>query len=231
MKVVAGRLALIGLLLACGSCRSDGGGESGSTLPIASQPPPPAPPPTVADYDVDPCLVQIVQPGQSVAILVVPDVLTLDFSRPPSFPNGRKLDDPVVDRTLAMIFLDLTTQSIDTLHNLPLDPPVNDRPFRTEFPWLAPPFGAQPASRGGSNFNFRTDPASAYVRVDRMGMPAVATALISSSHKNEYNDDSPREDATFKWVPEIRTNLTQLTNNLADDFTRLNLKICARPKG
>jgi hypothetical protein len=230
MRSAARALALIALLAAASGCRSDGGGGGSDSAPPVAAPPPAPPPPAVANYDVDPCLVQLVQPGQSVAILVVPDTLSLDFSRPASFPNGRKLEDPVVDRTLAMIFLDLTSQSIDTLHNLPLNPPVNDKPFRTDFPWLAPPFGAQPVAQGGSGFNFRTDPASTYVRVDRMGMPAIATALISSSHKNEYNDDSPREDATFKWVPEIRGSLTQLTNALADDFTRLNLKLCARPK-
>ena len=229
MSARATAVALIALGLALAGC---GGDDSTSTLPEASLPSPlpPGPPPIAANYDVDPCLVQLVLPGRTVAILVVPDTLSLDFTQPANFPNGRKLEDAVVDRTLAMLFLDLTTQSIDTFHNLPLDPPVNDKPFRTEFPWLADPFGPRPVVQGGSAFNFRTDPASAYVRVDRMGMPAVATALISSSHKNEYNDDSPPEDATFKWVPELRTQLTLLTNALADDFGKLNVKMCARPK-
>ena len=41
---------------------------------------------------------------------------------------------------------------------------------------------------------FRTTPAAMYTRVDRMGMPAVATALVSSGQKNAYNDADPTGD-------------------------------------
>ena len=33
-----------------------------------------------------------------------------------------------------------------------------------------------------------------FTRVDRMGMPAISTALIGSAEKNNYNDDSPADD-------------------------------------
>ena len=66
---------------------------------------------------------------------------------------------------------------------------------------------------GGVCSPFRTDPAvesataTGYVRVDRMGMPAVATVLVGSAMKNAYNDASPADDATSKFVPEFATQL------------------------
>jgi hypothetical protein len=97
---------------------------------------------------------------------------------------------------------------------------------------LAPPQGNPPiASSQGTNFTFRTEPRSAYVRVDRTGFPALSTALITGNQKkNEFNDDSPAEDLTGKWVPEMASTLTALTNALADDFTRLGLTLCATPQ-
>jgi hypothetical protein len=220
------------LLLAAAGC--DGGGGLGGNNP--PPPPPPPPPPAAANFDVTPCLLQTVAPGQNLASLVIPDVLTINTARAASFPNGRTPADPVIDRTLALIFLDLRVHSVDAFYNIPVNPGGNDVPLPASFPWLAPAFGGQRPSLGGSNFNFRTDPESAFTRVDRMGMPAVATALIGSSAKNPYNDDSPPQDlsaspeGTFKWVPEIRTQLTALTNALADDFRAAGLTMCAQPR-
>jgi hypothetical protein len=174
----------------------------------------------------------VVVPGRTVADLVVPDVIRLDLSQPAGFPNGRRYLDPVIDITLAAIFLDLRKHSATTFAAIPVNPNGVDQPLTAGFPFLAPPFGTPPLpSGGGSRFRFRDDPASAYVRVDRMGMPAVATALISGvPNKNAYNDDNPTVDATGKWVPELAGTLTILTNALADDFMRLGLTICAVPK-
>ncbi|HHO50141.1 MAG TPA: DUF4331 domain-containing protein [Deltaproteobacteria bacterium] len=72
------------------------------------------------------------------APFVVPDVITLDLSQPSGFPNGRALPDPVIDVTLALILLDLNTHAVDFLAGLPLNPPMNDVPFPTGFPYLAP---------------------------------------------------------------------------------------------
>ena len=226
------RLALVASvslpLSACG-----GGGGTVAT-------PTPTPPVVAAlQYDVVACFTQNIAPGQTLANLVVPDVLTIDVTRPAAFPNGRTPADPVIDRTLAMIFLDLTKHSIDTFYNIPVNPKGNDGPLPGAFPWLAGAFGGQRPSQGGVAFNFRTDPESAFVRVDRMGMPAIATALIGSSSKNDYNDDSPVDDLTpratsagqlFMWVPEFRAQLTALTNALADDFRAAGLNLCATPE-
>jgi hypothetical protein len=187
------------------------------------------PPPVVAaaPVDVTPCLNQVVYEGRTAAQLVVPDVLQLDMNQPSGFPNGRTLKDPVIDLTLAVLFLDLKSQPVTTFANLPLDPTTTGVPEPATFPYLSPATGGAPAPGGGSGFVFRTDPASAYKRVDRMGMPAVSTALIASASKSAYNDDNPAIDATGKWVPTIKTDLTALTTELIGQFRSLGLKPCA----
>jgi hypothetical protein len=229
---LAAVLALPVLLAGCGS-------NEPTTNPIVVPPvsvaptPTPAPPPapTPTSFNVGPCLNQTVVPGRTVANLVVPDVLQLDLNQPAGFPNGRRYLDPVIDVTLAAIFLDLRRHPATTFAAIPVNPNGVDQPLPTTFPFLAPPLGSPPVSGGaGTNFTFRSDLPSAYTRVDRAGMPAVSTALISGNpNKNSYNDDTPTIDATGKWVPELSGTLTILTNALADDFGRLGMTICAAP--
>lgn len=208
-------------LSGCGGDGNDSGSSSGGSTSTSSGGA------TGQSVDVTPCINQKVG-ARTVGGLVVPDVIQLDLSQPSGFPNGRKLQDPVVDVTLAVLFLNLGVHGADTFAKIPLDPSGNDVPQPGAFPWLAPAQGSTPASGVGGGFIFRTEFASAYTRVDRMGMPAVATALVSSSHKTAYNDDSPADDATGKWVPELTTVLTDLTKALADDLTSLKLTPCAK---
>ena len=74
--------------------------------------------------------------------LIVPDTLKINTAMAAGFPNGRKLPDPVIDVTLAVILLDLGVggQTASTLAGLPLNPPANDKPFGSTFPYLAAPF-------------------------------------------------------------------------------------------
>ena len=213
--------ALLALPIALAAC----GGGDGDVAP------PPAPTPQAVSFNVQPCLDQVIRNGMTTANYVVPDTIKLDMTQPADFPNGRKITDSAIDRTLAFLFIDLSKHGLDGLARIPLGPQANDVPFRANFPYLAPPNGTQPPPGQGSNFNFRTDPPSAYVQVDRMGMPAVATAVIGSSQKNNYNDDSPSVDATRKYVNEITSTLTGLTNALADDFAARNITVCAKPMG
>jgi hypothetical protein len=74
--------------------------------------------------------------GQA-APFVVPDVLTIDPSQPAGFPNGRRLTDPVIDVTLALVLLDLGVHDVTTL--VGVNPTANDRKFRNPFPYLAGP--------------------------------------------------------------------------------------------
>jgi hypothetical protein len=187
-------------------------------------------PSAAASLSVANCINQAIPgTGLTVAQAVIPDTIKVNLNAASGFPNGRRLPDPVIDVTLAVIFLDLTKHSPATLASLPLNPPANDLPFRTTFPYLAAAQGNPPlADTSGTTFDFRTDPDSAFVRVDRMGMPAVATALIGTSLKNTYNDVNPEDDAAGQFVPEITAQLTGLHTALADDFQRAGLTSCAR---
>jgi hypothetical protein len=225
---LASSIALTLLLTGCGGS-DDTLTTTNSNTPIAApvdfagEPPGPA----GVNFDVMPCLQQQVLPGRTVADLVVPDTLTVDFSQPSAFPNGRRLQDPVVDLTLAALFLDLKQEPVTRFADLPLDPPGNDLPFRPNFPFLAAAQGDHPVSGAGSNFNFRTDPPSTYVRVDRMGFPAVATVLITNSVKSAYNDANPVDDDQLKFFDVISHDLTAFTNALSVDFGNLKLHMCA----
>jgi hypothetical protein len=226
--VSAPRFATIAAPLLLAAC---GGG--GSPPPTPSPAPTPSSTVSPISYKVENCFTQTIPGtgGQSLRSMIVPDTLKLDLNRPSGFPNGRDLDDPVIDMTLAALFLDLsvTGQSPMTFANLPLNPPANDKPFSTTFPFLAPPQGSpQLAATTGASFDFRTDPDSAYTMVDRMGMPAVATALIGSSTKNSYNDVSPSADVAGQFRDDETLQLTHLMDAIGDDLTSLGLKICAR---
>lgn len=219
--------ATTALLTACG------GGDS--PAPTATPAPAPTPAPSVGGsftYNPEPCFTQTIpQIGVTVRELIAtPDALRLDLSRPAGFPNGRIPDDQVVDITVAMLFLDLTTsgQSIRTFANLPLNPPRSFPAPTTSFPFLANPTGTpQLAATTGTSFDFRTDPDSAYTSVDRMGNPAVATILIGSSARNTYNDAPQSADIAGTFRAEETAGLTAFMNAIGDDLTSLGLKICA----
>ena len=227
---MAGRsLGAIGaatLLLGLAGCGGSGG------PPSAEAPAPTTGVQNPASVDVIPCLVQQVGSGPTTVNLtniILPDTVKIDFARPAGFPNGRRLQDPVIDLILAVAFIDLSKHPVTVLNAIPVNPAANDLPFRPTFPYLAAAQGNPPLpAPGGSNFNFRTDPASAFVRIDRMGVPAVATVVISSAAKVPFNDADPATDATGQFVPEIQNTLTGLSRALADDFDKLGLARCAR---
>jgi len=71
------------------------------------------------------------------APLVVPDTLKIDTAGDAGFPNGRRLADPVMDVTLAVVLLELSVHAADTLAGVPVNPPANDLEFKTDFFYLA----------------------------------------------------------------------------------------------
>lgn len=73
-------------------------------------------------------------------------------------------------------------------------------------------------------YNFRTEAPGDYIRVDRMGMPAIATALIAS--KDVYNDSNPTDDIDGAFVPEILNSLTGLHSALDSQLVGLGLTPC-----
>lgn len=226
--LIATPLALAALLVGC----NDDGTSTTIVVPAPTPAPTPTPAPGPTGFNVSRCLNQVIPvPGSpTVASAVVPDTLTINLANASGFPNGRRLPDPVIDVTLAVIFLDLTRHSPLLFANLPLNPPANDRTFRAGFPYLAAPQGNPPLSgTAGTNFTFNTAPSSDFDRVDRAGMPAISTALIGSPLKNGYNNANPSDDATGQFVPELSAQLTGLTNALADDLVALSLTPCAVP--
>jgi Domain of unknown function (DUF4331) len=73
-------------------------------------------------------------------------------------------------------------------------------------------------------FAFATDDPSAYARVDRMGMPAVATAVVSS--KDDYNAADPTDDASLAFAGEIIGNVIGIHAALDDDLSGAGLTPC-----
>lgn len=90
----------------------------------------------------------------TVASALIPDIVTIDFSQPVVFPNGRQLTDDVIDVALQLV-LNRTAGVTDAIDS-------NDKTFSNSFPYLAsphqpevspndlPPTGAEP-SRNGSD--------------------------------------------------------------------------------
>lgn len=75
-------------------------------------------------------------------------------------------------------------------------------------------------------FVFATDAPGAYDRVDRMGMPAIATAVISSGNKDNYNAADPSDDAAGDFVADITANVQALHTALDDDLVGAGLVPC-----
>lgn len=75
-----------------------------------------------------------------------------------------------------------------------------------------------------NSFSFRTESPDAYTRVDRMGMPAISTALIAS--KDSYNSANPSDDIALSFVPEILASLDFLHTALDDQLRGLGLTPC-----
>jgi hypothetical protein len=227
--LLAAPLALALALTACGDDDNDDRTPTPSPTPTSTQPTPPSPTPPATGRNVTRCLNQTIPgtDGATPASLVVPDTVKLDFTKPNGFPNGRRFNDPVIDVTLAVILLDLTVHSPTTL--IGLNPGNDNPPTLGAFPFMPQANGGQPGPGSGVLFNFRDNPPADYVRVDRMGQPAVATALIGAPFKNAYNDANPSDDAAGTFVPEITSRLTTLHNVLVDDLQDAGLTPCSTP--
>ena len=85
--------------------------------------------------------------------------------------------------------------------------------------------GSDGANAG--DFAFRTDAPSAYTPVDRMGMPAINSAVIGETMKDAYNVATPADDANGDFVAEITANVDGLHTALDDDLAGLSLAPCA----
>jgi hypothetical protein len=77
---------------------------------------------------------------------------------------------------------------------------------------------------GGDPYVFDDSPPEDYDQVDRMGMPAVNTAVIMS--KDAYNESTPTDDAEGTFVSEIVDSVTFLHSALDDDLADADLVPC-----
>ena len=263
-------LALALTMTACDNNNNDTATPTPSPTATTPTPPPPTPSPSptpaptpsptatsttpTGTVDVSQCLTQEVAPNVSVASLVIPDTLTLDFNADAGFPNGRRVGDPVANVTEAVLLLDLTAQTAGgeqqtalSFQQLPpsvsaalggrtsIDVPQNDVNYAMGdmtmaggYPWLGAAQGSPPrADSTGTTFNFRSQPDTSYVRVDRMGMPAVSTALIAMDRKVAYNDADPIDDANMRFVGDLTAGLTKLHVALRDDLISLGFVPCS----
>jgi hypothetical protein len=84
--------------------------------------------------------------SEQVGAALIPDVVTIDFSKPVQFPNGRRLQDDVIDAALGVVLNRGGAAGISDGVN------ANDKAFLGAFPYLAEPHtagGAAPAPSGG----------------------------------------------------------------------------------
>lgn len=223
-------LPLVAAMLALTAC--GGGGTRAADPPVVVAP---TPTPTTSSLDVLPCINQTipldrVPPGTRVIDLIIPDTVTIWPDRPIGFPNGRLLSDPVVDITLGVVLLDINRpgQNAASFAALPLNPPNATKPPLAEFPFANTPNGDPVLDAGtGTNFVFDDAPMSAYVQVDRMGMPAVATALILSPRKDAYSDGNVQLDTANTYAFDLIEGLRRFTEPLQDDIAARGLTGCA----
>lgn len=185
---------------------------------------------TTASLTVEPCFNQTLFAGESVRQFLARDTIRYDDTQPAGFPNGRRLQDPVIDLTLGYLFTDLTKTPPDGVAKLAVNPPANDKPFLTEFPYVAAAWDQVVPEGTGSGFAFRDNAAADYVNVDAMGMPAVATVLISNNNQPGYNDNMPADymSGGGKYIPQMSQSLLGLATLLKDDFERLSFTTCAK---
>lgn len=95
-----------------------------------------------------------------------------------------------------------------------------------------------PTMLDGGVFNVRIEPQQRFVRVDRMGQPAVGTALLSrepgsrpggDNQRDALNRADPKDDVTF--IPEMLATLTTLLQQLGPVLQAAGVTPCSTGAG
>ena len=94
--------------------------------------------------------------------------------------------------------------------------------------------GGGGATPGGANnpppaveadpFVFQTFPKTAYARIDRMGQPVVATVLLLTKDKDQFNETDPTQDGDYASL--MTQRLQELHTGLDDAIIAKGLKPC-----
>ena len=77
-----------------------------------------------------------ITPAQLTAV-IIPDVVTIDFANPVQFPNGRQLDDDVMDAVLGLVLN--RGDPLGAGAGIPDNINANDVAFLGTFPYMAAP--------------------------------------------------------------------------------------------
>jgi len=78
--------------------------------------------------------------ADQVGAALIPDIVTIDFSKAVQFPNGRRLQDDVIDAALGVVLNRGDAKGVSDAVN------ANDKAFLTSFPYLAEPHQAAAAA-------------------------------------------------------------------------------------
>ncbi len=152
--------------------------------------------------------------------------------------GGRDTDDTTTTMTTPSTATETGTPTtgteIPTTSNGPTDPSTTNGPTD---PSTTDPDPSEtdattddPPDDPPDPFVFDETPPGDLVQLDRMGMPAIATAVISSNLKDAYNEATPADDAMGTFVDDIVANVTGLHAALDDDLIGLGLTPCAPDK-
>jgi len=80
--------------------------------------------------------------SEQVAAALIPDIVTIDFSKDVVFPNGRRLQDDVINAALGIVLNRGGAAGISDAID------ANDKAFGSSFPYLADPHQPAPAASG-----------------------------------------------------------------------------------
>jgi hypothetical protein len=110
--------------------------------------------------------------AEQVATALIPDVVTIDFSQPVQFPNGRRLEDDVIDAALGVVLNRGGAAGIgDAIDG-------NDVAFASSFPYLAAPHAAPAEGAPDTGTGGPTDGDGGMVLWLLLGGIAAGTALL-----------------------------------------------------
>jgi hypothetical protein len=118
-----------------------------------------------------------------VAGALIPDIVTIDFSKPVVFPNGRQLSDDVIDVALKLV-LNRNAGITDGIN-------ANDKTFGTTFPFFADPFvaagptaGTLPQTGGEPGSSTSTDSLLVIAMIAAGAMLMVSGGSLVLARKN-----------------------------------------------
>ena len=114
--------------------------------------------------------------SQQVADALIPDIVTVDFANPVAFPNGRRLQDDVIDAAVGIV---LNRGGAAGLSDA-ID--ANDKAFSDTFPYLAEPH--QPPAQAATATPTTTGPTAAPTPTTQLPAAAPASGGLQGGETN-----------------------------------------------